>query len=588
MTATFHKFGVVPIELYQESAVDAVYFGVLNRLEGWRGVSSDDLSTICDTTILGSLTPLGLEQTGEWRLAWHEPAGSEGEPGLYLLCGRTGITLLHHDEELVQLRQRDDAFKLADRLTLWLERDRAELATCLRSAGTLKCLKSLVTVGEKDLIADREEYAFVFAAVDLGGDGARQVLRKIDLFRTVLSCMELLEEIGEVDVFSEGSMQELRSFLRREFEGLAPETIRKAQRSRYDRLRDPTKQSGSVVDMLRAIDAQDGGHGVSGLRRLRQDLAEAALPHRDYQPERKGEWSDEHLLPSATLKSGETRWLRARWDTVVLATTNESSIRELVAMEVALQSAWSKFASATGAILMIHEENRPGDAFEDGLLDRLSDQLLRVANWQIQLSDWQRGVFSRLRETSRLDKNIDDFYEASAESVRRSAVVREKRFQRAATIVSVALAAIVLGEITISIAGEGNEEGGVESTVAILVSIGTGVLALWFVLQTFGDWRRWQQFVVWCAALLLLAAMAASEPPLLGIDIPNQPREIAQQLFPEPWWPSAGLPLLGLTGGSFAGVSIAFAGVFIAYVRAGVRARSGPRSSSQGGGRRPQ
>ena len=605
MEVAFHKFGIVPIELYHESAVDAVYFGVLNRLEGWRGVSSDDLSTICDTTLLGSLAPLGLEQTGEWRLAWHEPAGSEGELGLYLLCGRTGITLLHHDEELVQLRQRDDAFKLADRLTLWLERDRAELAAKLCFPYWLGPLKALTEVPEgweqtKRLIETHDEYAFVFAAVDLGPPGP-DVQARVDLFRTVLNGMEFLEELSETDVYSEGSKEEFSNFLGPGQGDLLSELV-KAQTSRYQRLGggneiDEDAVANKVTTLLQHVD-RGWRRGGSGLLRFGRDLAEADLPHRRYQQKREVSWSDEHHAPGDRLPYGETRWLRARWDTALLATTNKDSIRELVAMEVALQSVWSKFASATQAVLKVHEERRVDDlkeslsvaAFEDRLLDKLSDQLLRVANWQIQLSEWQRAMFARLRQTSRLDQNIDDFYGASAESVRRSEVVRdkeraerEKRFQGAATIAGLALAAIVFGEITISIAAGGGAvgevdgaAGEVERTVAVLGFAGTLGLAFLFVLHTFEYWSQEYRWVVGTAGLLLLVAMAASGLPLLfskiGIDIPTPPEDTAQWLFTRAWWPWPGLPLLGLTGGSFAGV-------LLAWVRARVRAAEQSLSS---------
>ena len=453
---------------------------------GWGSIDSRCLRGICDTGLLGKLAPFESGSKRKWRLAGRSLPDDEGNLFKYMLFSRTGVILLHHEEKIVQLGGREDAFRLADRLTLWLERDRAALAATLRSSKLVGELKSLIgRHGEwaqtKKLIKRHEEYAFVFAAVDLGPHGP-DVQARVDLFRTVLNGMEFLEELSETDVYSEGSKEEFSNFLGPDQGDLLSELV-KAQTSRYQRLGggneiDEDAVANKVTTLLQHVD-RDWRGGGSSLLRFGRDLAEADLPHRRYQQKREVSWSDEHRAPGRDLPYGETRWLRARWDTVLLTTTNGESIGELVAMEVALQSAWSIFASATEAILTIDEEHRSDDAFEDGLLDRLSKQLLRVANWQIQLSDWQRGVFSRLRETSRLDKNIDDFYEASAESVRRSEVVREKeraerekRFHWAATVAGLALAAVVLGEITISIAGAPSESGEVQRSVAVFVSVG--------------------------------------------------------------------------------------------------------------------
>lgn len=262
------------------------------------------------------------------------------------------------------------------------------------------------------------------------------------------------------------------------------------------------------------------------------------------QPE--ADWHDlqddhEHLL------------LLAEPDSVTLATADHRHIDELVAMEIALQSAWNKFEHLSWNLNEILEDTSRKDIDEDKALRELSELALTVAGWRTRLAGWRRIALQHLRDTSKLDENIDDFFKASEEYVRHAAVARDKRFQRVVTVAGIALAAVVLGEITISIAGAGGAQAGaprsVEASVSVLVAIGAGLVSLLLVASTFADWsRQWQTWGARGGAFffgVMVSAFFVSTVPRFDT--------IKLWLFGDFWWPWPGLPLLGLTAGFVTG-----------------------------------
>ena len=313
------------------------------------------------------------------------------------------------------------------------------------------------------------------------------------------------------------------------------------------------------------------------LERVRKSLLnhQPLRSHEDHKGAAKPDWLD--------VQDGDQHlFVHAEPDLVTITTASSRHIDEIVAMEIALQSAWNGFARASGRVLEAHESKRAGASDEDAgfsgkgadnggvesgrgnpselppmkkrwaakiaapgrilvdwlrpggdddleasdeedaLLDAMSDQLLRVTRWRAQVSGWRRVVFEQLRRASGLDENIDAFYRASEESVKRSEVLREKvraerqrAFQAAVALAALALAAVVLGEIAISI--ENEADNAVPRAAAWIVGLGL-VLIAWFIAKSLSGqpsalsrgvgwfWERMSESI---AALLLVGLMAA-------------------------------------------------------------------------------
>ncbi len=201
-------------------------------------------------------------------------------------------------------------------------------------------------------------------------------------------------------------------------------------------------------------------------------------------------------------------------------------------------------------------------------------------------------MFERLLETSRLNEHIDAFYRASRESVARAQIVsekkraeREKKFQTGVAVAGVTLAAIVLGEITISIAsGTANttDGGRVEASVAILVMTGALFISPWLIISTMEEWSlRWRSWGVLAGGAFLMPELLAfgrwwlkskSWSPL-DFDPNSLP---AFFVFGDFWWLWPGLPLLGLTMGAAVGCIIKGRTVFKSFkqVRADINKAS--------------
>ena len=243
--------------------------------------------------------------------------------------------------------------------------------------------------------------------------------------------------------------------------------------------------------------------------------------------------------------------LLAEQGTVIVATAEIKHVYQLVALEMALQSAWNKFERLSWNLNDILGDNSRQDIDEDKALRELSELALTVAGWRTRLSGWSHEMLQHLRDASKLDENINAFLKASEEYVRHAGVEREKKFHRVATVAGLALAAVVLGEITISIAGDdGDTSRRVEQSVAVLVALGGVLVSPWLVRSTFEGWPKWLRRGGTWGGLLFLGLML-----IAGIDHfwPLRPlweeKDWSFWLWGDFWWPWPGLPVFGLTAG---------------------------------------
>ena len=289
-----------------------------------------------------------------------------------------------------------------------------------------------------------------------------------------------------------------------------------------------------IVAKMRSWDLRRVLNGIVKHRRVR-----------DHQYPIESDWYD--------LADGDDRLLLlAREESLEVATASAGHINDIVAMEIALQSAWNKFERLSWNLDIILKDRDRGDIDESEALRQLSELALRVAGWRTRLSGWQRGALQHLRSASRLDENIEAFFKASEEYVRHEGLVRveqqagrERKFQRVVTIAGIALAAIVLGEITLSIAGDDGHER-VEASVAVIVGFGALLICPWLVASTFDDWSRmWRSWGVLIGFAFLAAQVSGFISWAAQIDwLPSF------YLFSDFWWPWPGLPLLGLSIGA--------------------------------------
>ena len=421
-----------------------------------------------------------------------------------------------------------------------------------------------------------DEHVFMFSALKMhspegGSEGSEGEWR--EHFNTTVLALDILNALDddipltvgamEAEEFGRGAYRELMLTHRRlqdlrgdsDADELQPPALRKAleeiagtggkmpgtlESIDLEEARRGLERHLAVRGPWRSVDAERPREGVGAGRSQPPGSAGFGLGWRDLEDE-------EHSHALVAVEA----------DTVTLTTSKESHVLEMAALQIALHSVASEFAAASGAILENHhaKPSRERDEAEDELLDSLSDQLLRVTRWRTQLTGWPRAMFERLQATSRLDQNIQAFYNASRESVQRAQIreqkatsKRESDFQRVVTVAGVAFAAIVLGEITISI----GEESDVGNTVAVL--LGGGALL-------FGAWLAWSlhedrpaldkkqravfvqsgKGILFIVTGVMLATMLATT---LGLPIV------------EWWWPWPGLPFLCGCLGASAGISL--------------------------------
>ena len=421
-----------------------------------------------------------------------------------------------------------------------------------------------------------DEHVFIFSALEMhpseqGSEGREEDWR--EHFTTTVLALDILNALDddipltlqamEAEEFGRGAYRQLMQSHRRlrDLEGdsdaddLVPPALSKA----WDEI---SGTGGEIPGTLESIDLEEAHRGlerylvIRGPRRLEdgerlrervgeggaqpRESAGFGLDWRDLEDERHN-----HALVAAEA------------DTITLTTSNESHVLEMAALEIALHSVASEFAAASGAILENHRArpSRERDEAEDELLDSLSDQLLRVTRWRTQLTGWSRAIFERLQAASRLDENIQAFYDASRESVQRAQIreqkaasEREGKFQRVVALAGAAFAAVVLGEITISI----GEDSDVGNTVAVLLGGGALFFGIWLAWSLHGDRPALgdkQRTVLIRSAkvgpLVLTAFMLATMlATLLGASVGDW------------WWPWPGLPILCVCVGASAVITL--------------------------------
>ena len=320
---------------------------------------------------------------------------------------------------------------------------------------------------------DSGSFGFVFIDIDTAKSSGT-----LDPLGRVLTLTTSLKAVGELESRSEGR--------------LGDSAVEHYMQQLMQRATPPPNTLAEPPDspQARALIRSFGGH-VSGsnLSHLMGELAELLRRPEPGNEETWSELRDQH----------DQSWLRARWDTVAVASTKPSHLKKLVALEIALQSVWNKFEKAASNLPAIEGDEIRGDITGDKLLRQLAEQYLKVTSWGTRLSGWPRFVMEELRKTSRLDENIRDFFKASEEYVRYEALIREKgarirdrEFQLKVTLAALVAALVVLGEITISIADAAEVKG----IVAWVVFAMTIPMAFWLTNAIYTDGQtRWKHLL---------------------------------------------------------------------------------------------
>ncbi len=596
--AIVHEYAVVPIELYNDAIADTYLQAIRSSLGNYVAIGS------CDHIDAHLLDELGVRITHCFRrseehyldydpeyvvfLGSNDSALANDEADRARVNGSVlskGMCLLFHRETQVDLRAainlvdttrtqldgrmlrwRNDALTLAVRIQHWFSSGRTELASKVVSGELLSDLGGLVE-GSTDrwqaaeLMMQDAPIAFVFAFIDIQGNDQLDTLERARTLTTCLEAADVLDSVLESRIGENPLDHHMTQMMQQPWGIHLGAEEQQARASQIATGSFDEQWHGSVLPNL--------------VRGLDRDLASAEMVDRarvarDAQPtpgaERGTQSADSDDTPWRTFREADNQsWLRAERDTVVMASTRTDHRQQLVALEVALQSVWNRFERSARNLPAIARDSRRRDLTGDTLLRELSEQYLRVTNWRIGLSAWPRAVMDELRRASSLDENIRAFFEASEEYVRYEEVVREKEardrernFQKVVTIAALALAAVVLGEITISIAGE---DARARQSVAVLVALGALLVSPWLVASTYDDWsphwRRWG----------LLGGSAFLAPMVIAL-----PWQADFWLYGEFWWPWPGLPLFGVTVGWVVGCSLRWRTIFADVKDAGPRA----------------
>ena len=395
-----------------------------------------------------------------------------------------------------------------------------------------------------DLIKNDKPYIVTFSGLELKEESSEDSPAAEAMWRehfpTTARALDILNAVDD-DVSSSRDAIDSAAFKDGAYRNLVQTNVYLRQLSRSSRLSDPgISLAGRGFDQIASGTVQK--LSSFDLDKVHTGLIEHPLmKHRQHPVE--SDWydlqdNDEHVL------------LMSEQDMVILATANSKHIYQLVALEIALQSAWHKFELLSWNLNDILEDNSRQDIDEDKALRELSELALAVAGWRTRLSGWSHVALQHLRDASELDGNIRAFLDASEEYVRHAGVEREKKFHRVATVAGLALAAVVLGEITISIAGSDSDTSHrVEQSVAVLVALGGVLVSPWLVRSTFEGWPKWLRRGGTWGGLLFLSLMG-----LAGIDHFFQLPSLSEKdwsfwLWGDFWWPWPGLPVFGLTAG---------------------------------------
>ena len=603
--AALHLFAIAPVELYRASIADAVRQR-FSKASGWEVDESSELSK----SIHDILSRLSLTQSGPVYTTEEQIPTTGDSVTIRAIFLETGVCLVFHTTSRLTTGTRDARMYLRSRWALSLSETTPEWVeehvpinseSALYRAVWLWIYRRYRQRWWSDAIHDRAvslshqilSFAYETETHDtalVGNDSGMQGLT-LDLIKTD----EL--RVFAFDAWDESSMSGFSSDI---------EWAEVGSDERVDRYREMWRDhfptTARALDILDAIDDEvpplntrhaaefQGiyddilqtsvdlrgllGHGGSDLnapglldedaftlvtkdivaRMSSWDLQEvlrAIAEQRDVRQHQypiKSNWYD--------ITDGDNRLLLlARDESLEIATVRTGHINDIVAMEIALQSAWNKFEHLSWNLDVILKDTERSDITESEALRQLSELALRVAGWRTRLSGWQRAALQQLRSASRLDENIEAFFKASEEYVRHESLVREvqqadreRKFQRVVTIAGISLAAIVMGEITISIAG-GAGSGRVEASIATIVALGSVFICPWLVASTFEDWSPlWKSWGVLIGFAFLTAQVSGFASWAAWID--SAP---GFYLFGAFWWPWPGLPLLGLSIGAALG-----------------------------------
>jgi hypothetical protein len=608
--AALHLFAITPIELYRPNLTESVRRG-LSSSSGWKVDETSDLSKSIEDTI----TRLSLKQSGPAYVTEELIPSTQDRVIVHAILVETGVCLLFHTTSRLTTGTRDARTYLRSRWALsltetppgWVEEQLPRNSeSALYRAVWLWIYRRYRQRWWADAIHDLAvslSAQIMAFAEDLDGEesDARARAHRAEGRATQDQTLELIQtdalRVFAFDAWDESSMAGFSS----EIEWAEVGSDERVDRYR-EMWRDHFPTTARALDILDAIDDEvpplsarhaaefrgiygeilqtgtdlrgllgQGGHdlNVPGLldegaftlvtrdivARMSswnlQEVLGAITEHRDVRQHQypiRSNWYD--------IPDGDNRLLLlARDESLEIATVRTGHINDIVAMEIALQSAWNKFEHFSWNLDIILRDTERTDITEGEALRQLSELALRVAGWRTRLSGWQRATLQHLRSVSRLDENIEAFFKASEEYVRRESLVREeqqaereRKFQRVVTMAGIALAAIVLGEITISIAG-GSGSGRVEASVATIVAMGSAFICPWLVASTFDDWSPWWKSWGVVVGFAFLAGQVSGLARWAGW-VDEAP---AFYLFGAFWWLWPGLPLLGLSVGAALG-----------------------------------
>ena len=582
--ATFHLFAVVPIELYNQRVATHIQ-GIFEELAEWEkyddkpfhGERPRGTSTLLLDDPL--LDDMGMPITETYTRTPDEVDGQDVQVHAVFirtamcLVLRTSSTLKTGRTDAQMYRRIKWALSVADKPPDWLDdilpynpqgalyravwmwiyqryarnqwRD-ASRSIAETHAGTIVDAAKAQFEGEQsvDLIQKDKLHIVTFSALELGAEKSDGGLAAEAMWRehfpTTARALDILNAVDDDVSFSKEAIYSA-AFKGGAYRNLVQTNIYLRQLLRSAELSAPgvalagegfDQIAGETVQKLSSFD----------LDKVRAGLIEHRLMKHQQHPV-ESDWhdlqdNDEHVL------------LLTEQDTVTMATANSKHIDQLVLLEIALQSAWNKYEQLSWNLKDILEDNRRQDIDEDRALRELSELALAVAGWRTRLSGWSRVALQHLRDASKLDENIRAFLKAAEEYVRHAGVEREKKFHRVATVAGLALAAIVLGEITISIAGTDNSQR-VEESVAVLVALGAALVSPWLVRSTFEGWSNGLRFwgtwggALFCGLMVVAAVDHFFELPSLWRTDWNW----SFWLWGDFWWPWPGLPVFGLTAG---------------------------------------
>ena len=523
------EFAVVPIELYDSDIVSSRqqrFDGLARTSVAWH--CENPLMSLNDEIDFDLLKTLGssTRNYGYHRHARERPAIGEDEAGyaehvlffntdacrLYLR--RRPISALAHSSRVRADASRARELVLATELFAWMRGCYSEVdslidfredeaAAALFDSSQKKSRRSQI----EDLVdGDRALlYSAPFLVVDLR-DAGTDISTSVMSFRSVLDDLWILQEVSYVSSLSPRMSAEVIKGIKSAQIGSSIGRLVDEIGIYGDSGRFKSHPQGSKKELAALVLDNLGGLDPLEIR----TALEVALASAGLQRDERGQtWTEIDYTATPA-------WLIADWETSIFAATSLDQIKSFVALQVAVEGVWNYLdLSARNLPVIISDRRRDIDG--NRFLRALSSQALRAAGWRTRLSGWRRVLLEELRKTYRIDDNIGVFFRTSEEYVRHEEVVREReartrvqRFQGAVAIGGVALAALVLAELTISIAAANDDTvKSVSEAVGWITFPLVGVVGLWLAAWFFhGDYRPYHQlWAIWIPGLLLGATL---------------------------------------------------------------------------------